>query len=34
MYVADDRFTRTIDRHAPGLARYLRDATAAAPADP
>jgi DNA-binding transcriptional MerR regulator len=34
MYIADPRFSKTIDRHAPGLAQYLCDATAAAPADP
>lgn len=33
MYVADPRFTKTIDRVAPGLAQYMCDATAAAPAD-
>lgn len=31
LYVADERFTRNIDRVAPGLARFLRDAFAAAP---
>jgi DNA-binding transcriptional MerR regulator len=30
MYVADPRFTATFDEVRPGLARYLRDATAAA----
>lgn len=34
MYVADPRFTKSLDRHAPGLAQYMCDATAAAPADP
>jgi DNA-binding transcriptional MerR regulator len=33
MYVADERFTANIDRGAPGLARYWRDAIAARPAD-
>lgn len=31
LYVADERFTRNIDRVEPGLARFLRDAFAAAP---
>jgi hypothetical protein len=30
MYVADERFTAAIDKHAPGLARYLADAIAGA----
>lgn len=30
LYVADSRFTATLDRVRPGLAQYLRDATAAA----
>lgn len=30
MYVADERFTRTYERVAPGLAAYIRDAIAAA----
>jgi hypothetical protein len=35
MYIADPRFSKTIDRHAPpGLAQYLRDATAARPGRP
>jgi MerR family transcriptional regulator, thiopeptide resistance regulator len=29
LYVADPRFARSWDRHAPGLARYVRDAIAA-----
>jgi hypothetical protein len=29
MYVADHRFTENIDRYAPGLAAYMRDAIAA-----
>jgi MerR family transcriptional regulator, thiopeptide resistance regulator len=29
MYVADHRFTENIDRYAPGLAAYIRDAVAA-----
>jgi hypothetical protein len=29
MYVEDDRFTESIDRAAPGLARYLSEAIAA-----
>jgi DNA-binding transcriptional MerR regulator len=33
MYVADPRFTANIDRFAPGLARFLRDAIQAAPTD-
>ncbi|MFR9801307.1 TipAS antibiotic-recognition domain-containing protein [Pseudonocardia sp. RS010] len=28
MYLEDERFTTTIDRHEPGLAAYLRDAMA------
>lgn len=29
MYIADPRFTANLDKHAPGFARYLRDAIAA-----
>jgi DNA-binding transcriptional MerR regulator len=33
MYVADPRFTQNIDRFAPGLARFMSEAFAAAPDD-